>query len=352
MISFHSHAFAEIVSSKGMAAITYSGRKPDSSKILEAQSKAKMNAIERYIAIKDSESMTRNFEQIRTEVEANVDAYLLGTVVVSEETNKDSKRYSVVVRIDINEAKLKNALQDSSAVGNAANHEKSEITFVFVAREQTRAKSYDDIIRKGLDSSASEDGAEFEAASGGGVEYASESNRSETVTTGGSTERISDKIDYDVSTSGEIDAAMTRIFSTSGFAVVAAEYIEEETGMLLDVSAFKEDFGLGGDISSSTKRNALKGVKNAEIPFLGWGTLDLDMRETDPVSGLVRVNVKVTAKIVNVAGRRPRNVASVGPVMYSGIGRTETSARSNALKLAAEAAAKELVEQLNAKGVQ
>jgi hypothetical protein len=145
---------------------------------------------------------------------------------------------------------------------------------------------------------------------------------------------------------------MTRIFSTSGFAVVAAEYIEEETGMLLDVSAFKEDFGLGGDISSSTKRNALKGVKNAEIPFLGWGTLDLDMRETDPVSGLVRVNVKVTAKIVNVAGRRPRDVASVGPVTYSGIGSTETSARSNALKLAVEAAAKELVEQLNAKGVQ
>jgi hypothetical protein len=347
-VFIHSHAFAEVVSSKGMAAVTYSGRKPTPSIIADAQSKAKVNAIERYIAI-HSQSMMRNFEQIRTDVEGSVDSYLLGTLVVTEKTDKDAKRYSMVVRVDINVPKLHNALQDSSAVGNAAGHEKSYITFVFVSREQVEVTTYDDKLYRRKDSSVSEDGAEVQAASGAGVEFASESSRSETVTTGGSTKRKADKVEYDVHTTREINALMTGIFSTNGFKVVAADALEEG---VLDVEAFKEDFRHGDDISSSTQRNAIDGVKSKKIPFLAMGTLDVGMRDTDPVSGLARVHVTVTGKIIDVSDLFPTTVASVSSVPYAGKGPNEAVARSNALKLAAESAAKELIEQLNAKGVQ
>lgn len=344
------HSFAADVSSKGMADIEYSGRSPSSQVMGDALKQAKINAIERYIA-GTSQSMMRNFEQVRSQVDSDVDAYILGTSIVSEDTNKDAKRYSVVVRVDINVAKLGNALQDSSAVGNASNSEKSYITFIFVAREQASLKSYDAKVFKRTDSSSSEDGAEFESAGASGAEYASSSNRSDSITTGGSVEQKSDKIEYAVSTASEINSTMTGIFSTSGFEVVEAEYLEDETGGLISLESFKRDFSQGDDISAETKRNAAKGAQSVDVPYVALGTLDIGMKDIDPVSGLTRVHVTVNGKVIDVSGRFPKTSASVGPVQYAGLGPNQTVARNNALKLAAEAAAKELTEQLNARGV-
>jgi hypothetical protein len=88
-----------------------------------------------------------------------------------------------------------------------------------------------------------------------------------------------------------------------------------------------------------------------DIPYLAIGTLDVGMKDTDPATGLTRVYVTVTGKIVSLKKRFPKTVAAVGPIQYAGLGPSQTVARNNALKLAAESAGQTLTQQLNSKGV-
>ena len=60
----------------------------------------------------------------------------------------------------------------------------------------------------------------------------------------------------------------------------------------------------------------------------------------------------VTGKVLDVRGRFPRTVSSVGPMQYAGTGPSETVARTNALQLAAEKAAQQMINELNVKAVQ
>ena len=86
------------------------------------------------------------------------------------------------------------------------------------------------------------------------------------------------------------------------------------------------------------------------MPYLALGTLDVGMKSKDPATGLVRVNVTVTGKVLDVSGRFPKTASSVGPVQIAGLGPNPTVARTNALSKAAETAARQLSDELNAKG--
>jgi hypothetical protein len=339
------------VSIKGMAEISYdSWSKPDKKEIKKAKNKAVESAISRW-ASKQGGSFLKNFETVRPQVIKNLNDYVFGIKVVDEETNKDSKTYSVVIKAELDDVRLKNLVSSASDVANASEDDLSYMTFVFVSRRQALVQSFDDKVYKRKDSSVSEQGTEAEEATESGVEYASESSRTEKTTTGGSTTKRADKIEYTVSNANEISIAMTEVFGSNGFEVVEAEYLEEETDGLISVDAFKKDFSYGDDISSSTRRNAAKGARMVDIPFIALGTLDIGMQDKDPSSGLTRVFVTVTGKLISVKKRFPKTVASVGPVQFAGVGPNQTVAERNALKLAAQNAANELVNQMNAKGV-
>ena len=89
----------------------------------------------------------------------------------------------------------------------------------------------------------------------------------------------------------------------------------------------------------------------AKVPYVALGTLDLGLIDTDPQTGLFRAVITVNARLLNVAEAIPETVASVGPTQYSGKGPTEDEARTNALKLAATSAARELSSQMNSAGI-
>ena len=93
------------------------------------------------------------------------------------------------------------------------------------------------------------------------------------------------------------------------------------------------------------------GLRNAKIPYLTLGTLDVGFANPDPATGLLRVPVIVNAKVLDLSDMIPDTVATVGPVQYAGLGPTEAEAQTNALKLAAQNAAKDLISQLNSAGV-
>ncbi|WGL15624.1 hypothetical protein PVT68_12685 [Microbulbifer bruguierae] len=347
---FSSGLFAE-VSTKGVGEINYRDWSKPSPEEMEAAKKMAARAALSRWASSQGGSFLKNYETVRDHLESNLPQYVLGTSVLSEQTDEDARSYRVVLKVILDDVKIKNRISDASVVSNVDAADKSYMTFVFVARRQVSVQRFDEKIYKRQDASNSETGGESEQYGNAGGQFSSETNTSQKVVTGGSATQQSDKIHYAVTSSREINTAMSQIFSSSGFEVVDADFLEEETAGLLSVEAFKQDFSVGQDVSGATRRDAVKGAKMVDIPYLAVGTLDIGVKEADSASGLVRVNVIVTGKMLSLEKRFPKTIASVGPVVYAGIGPNQTVAEQNALKMASEAAANELVNQLNAKAV-
>ncbi len=357
-------AFAA-VSSKGTATVTYTGRISPKVK-QEAVQNAKVNAIDRYFS-EVNLAKARNYELMRDRVVATVDDYVLGVTTLSEQLDEKGKSYSVTVRVDINYPKLENALQNSSSVANATRAEKSLITFVFVSRQQRSVASYDDRVSRRTDTDSSNSDTYKERSktseservrsdsisTNDSIDASSNSTRktSNSTETGGRTLRRADDIEWDVTRSAEINSIFTGTFANAGFEVVEAEYVEAESNNLLSIDAIRQDYRHGDDLAPLTQRNMANGVKAAGIPYVAVGTLDVGMRDRDPATGLTRIYVTVSGKVLDLNERFPRTVSSVQGAQFAGLGPDESVARSNAIKKAAETVGQQLMNELNAKGV-
>ena len=368
-------ALAQTVTSKGVGNEMLDGEMNAAIKAAAVR-EASINALDRYFS-ETNQAKAKNYELVRDELVASIEDYVLSVAILSEDIDgtpveemrgATSGLYTVVVRADINANRLNNELKSRSVIANTSTRDKSLLTFVFVARQQSSLQSFDDKVYKRTDVDAKikadarmqNEITESENIGANtvtlrdtrNVDANANINASVAVTTGGSTTTKADVIKWDVTRASEINSAMTGVFSNAGYEVVEAEYLEEESGGLVDLAAIRADYQTGDDLSSETKRNVAKGVRDVEIPYLAMGTLDVGKKSIDPSSGLVRVFVTVTGKVLDVSGRFPRTASSVGPVQFAGLGPDETVARTNALKLAAEMAAKQLTDELNAKGFQ
>ena len=367
LLAFSSQfALAQIEQAKGSATITYTGRKITAEDKTRAQREAQVKAVERYYA-ESGDSESANFDNVRDKVLENLDKFVLSSTIISEDDSGDKKQYNVVLRIELNVAKLRNTLKANSAIGSTAAANKSPLTFVFMARQVASVKSFDarrveraEVRTEGSATrSDREKTSESERVGRGSVKTAGAADRSVTASaqrsvtmeTGGSTTQRSDDTAWRLIPAQSLNSQFTGIFAKAGFDVVEAAYVEPQSQGLLSVKSIERDYETGNDLSPETLRNTAQGLKNAQIPYLALGTLDVGTKDTDPGTGLFRVYVTVTGKILDLNSRFPRVVSSVGPVQFAGTGPTESVAQTNALKLAADNAARELVSQINNVGV-
>ena len=375
LLAMASTATAQAVSAKGIANVSLNGGLTPEIRSA-AMREASINALDRYFA-EGNQSNASNYDLIRDDMVAEIERYVLSVAVLSEDidgqsidTMRDATTglYTVVVRANINANRVNNELRSQSVIANTADRDKSLLTFVFVARQQVSVQRFDDKVYKRTDMQAKMDGSaniqnrvsESENISANAITLDDSQsvkgnanlNSTVAVTTGGSTTTKADVVQWDVTRASEVNSVMSGIFSTAGYEVVEAEYLEEDSGGLINLADIQADYGTGDDLSSATKRNLASGVKGLDIPYVALGTLDVGMKDTDPVTGLTRVHVIVSGKVLDVSGRFPRTASSVGPVQFAGIGNDETVARTNALKMAAEAAAKQLTDELNDRGFQ
>jgi hypothetical protein len=335
----------QAASSKGVGEVTYKGMfGPSKSDHQAAYEEARFNAVKRYVA-QQSKSQVKLLEQNRKAVLADIDNVILDATIVDEEKNKSSKSLRITVRAEINTMLLESILEP------ARTAEASYMTFVFVSREQSSVQTYRDKDTSRVEKKESKSGMEAQSAHGGGGEYYAEKQTGTQVTKGGSTIQKADEIQYRVTTTGEINSAMSDVFTENGFEVVDAVYLEDESSGRVSIESFRRDYSSGDDIDPTTLNSAVAGMRDLDISYFALGTLDVGMRDTDPQTGLVRVHVTVTGQVKSLTKRFPKTVASVGPVQYAGLGPNSTVARNNALKLAAEKAATQLTAQLHAKNL-
>lgn len=148
---------------------------------------------------------------------------------------------------------------------------------------------------------------------------------------------------------------MGDVFTDANYLVIDAEFLEEETGYLLSVEKFVEDYRSGDDLSAKTKRDALKGLvglrdSGEPVHYLAIGTLDVGSSQIDPKTGNHKVAVSVTGQVLSVL-KRGAAVAKVGPEVMFGEGPTVMVAKNNALKGAAQSVATQLVAKLSSKNI-
>ena len=359
------YAWADVQFSQGQATLPYTGKSVPSAVRAQAIQAAELKAIVSYYANAGSADAA-NFDSIKDKVVANLDQYVLDETIIEEQDHKDVHEYTVSLRAKLNVSELDNAIKSVSAVPSSA---KAPITLLVVARQASSKTEYDPHSYQRVDvnskatavASLTQNTTEGEAVSKTQVRTngsrtasgAAEATASVAVERGGSTERKAAVTEFRLFESSDLDQVLNGAFHQAGFRVKAAADVEAYSGGKLHLAAVQTDYTSNKDLKPQTLQDVEVGVRNAKITYVALGTMDVGFADQtpDPATGLVRVPVVVNLKVLDLTDAIPDTAASVGPVTYAGLGRTEEEAQINALKLAAQKAAKELISQLTSAGV-
>lgn len=367
-------ANAQVQQARGQYSISYSNlmtkEAPPAIK-QKAKQEAALKAIEVYFA-EAGQSESANFDVIRPKILEDMGRFILDTVVISEIDNPKDFQYTVAVRVSLNVANLRNAVQSNSAVGKSNEAEKSAMSFIFVSRQVDSTKTYDDRVYKRQDNSGQVSAIESnknlnkekttegesikknQISTNGSISKESvqsvdiATKSSVTTETGGSTTRKASESNWRLLPSANLNQVFVSKFSQAGYDVIEAAMAETQT---FKVSIVEADYKSGNDIQPQTLRAIASGMRESQIPYFALGTLDVGMAEKDPQTGLMRVAVVVNAKVLDVTKAIPRTRIAVGPVTYAGVGPSEDEARGSALKAAANNAAQELSSRMTTMGL-
>jgi hypothetical protein len=313
---------------------------------------AKLNAWRAY-ASNFNQSRMRLLTANQAQAEAKIDQFLSNVSVVDEAFDKKTGSFQLAVRAVVNETLVDEFFRQ---LGSSAKKGGGELmAFIFLARQQDSVRAFDarrtDVTQVSVSTTAGENSVD---SSQGGTEASGEQasiTKTNKRVSGGSTERKSDRIAYRVSSSENIDAAMSDALTTGGYEIASYSDIVAECGGE-SLEQIRKEYVAADELTTVTRKKLLDGARACEVRYMATGTLDIGMADTDPVTGNRRVFVSVRGQVLDLQQKLPRRVASVGPVQFSGLGADESVAIRNALNNAAKASAHALVDQLNAKGIQ
>lgn len=346
-------AWSNTVSIKGSATLPFKSSlfssEPTSELRQEAINQGKLSAWRKYVS--QFSGAKRDLYNKNSEIFINnLENYIIDVRVLDESVNKDSNTFVTTVRVNIDAGAVDSSLRENTAAGNQATGDGSTFAFVFVARElQSRQNFKDKVtnIRQAEQVEVVENKIAIDGASSS--ESLDQSSVAKTVT-GGSTVQKRAKLNYQVSSSQDINASMNNLLTTAGFEVVEYDDVVSSCGGA-ERTAIMQEFSDNDEMSRESRNSAIGASRDCEVSLFAVGTLDVGLSDIDPVSGLQRVFVSTRAQVWSLEKRLPVGVASVGPVQYSGLGPDAQVATRNALNLAAEKSAKEIVAILNSKGI-
>jgi len=230
-----SHALEQ----KGTAGIDY-GSRLDGKEKQATLDEALRNAVEIWVAEEQS-GHYKNYEKVKSNIDADIHAYVLNHQLIAEDDEEG--RYDVVVRANLNEPKLLAEFLSWSEPG--ADAEDQFLTFVFVAREEVGTVSKTE--KEASQTKERTQGVEKERANDSASQTKSQT---QTIRNNTTETKINDQALWDVTTANEIDVAMGDVFTDADYLVIDAAFLEEETGYLLSVEKFVEDYRSGDDLSA------------------------------------------------------------------------------------------------------
>lgn len=339
LLATTSTAFAQRVELKGVGSASWDAKQNTPADAeARAAHEAKLAAWRAYVA---SQSTARQQAIAAHEADfvANLDKLIIDSVVVASQ--KDAGTLKIVLRVGFNDESV-NQMVSKLTVGNgeqSARSQDSLFSFLFMARKATSITQFDarrTSVRQGEAVNASADD--------GGV------TATRTLTSGGSSQQKADTLTYEVSSSQDIDAAMGEVLNTSGIEYVGYDDIVTNCHGMAP-KRFQAEFVQSDELSPQTRADVIKAARECEVRYFATGTIDTEVASVDPVTGNQKVFVSVRTQLWDLSKKLPRKIGSVGPKQYSGLGPNQNVAGRNALALAARDVIRNLVDQLNAKGI-
>lgn len=353
-IAYSKNALAE-VQMEGRGEVPYESgmfsSKPDPETHQKAVIEAEKAAIDRYASNFESAKYAL-FRKISPDVYGQINQYVIDSVILDEGFNQDTQSYHVIIRASINDAKLDALLNDQGAINNTtiSGGKSTTVSYLFVAREADSSKSFDARHTEMSNNQSSINATQAQGVSGGKAKYAENTESTQVSTTGGNTLRKADEVSYRVTSPENLNTSMNDVLSSKGFQVYDYRDVVNQCGGTEPTKIYAE-FAKSDELSRDVRSKVFTAAKQCEISSFAFGILDVGVPDVDPVTGNKRVFVSVRSQIMDLTGRLPRIVASVGPVQYAGLGPDQDVAMKNALNLAASEAAKTIGDQLNAKGM-
>ena len=336
---------------KGTATVPLKGKcrkdVPRDNKIFQAAfTQAKVEALRAYTS-RFSRAKQNTYKIVADEVEMNIDQYLSNPSVVGQRCDSTTKTFTIVLRGELNTSELNYLIsQNVASAGPAA-----PVVALFLARETesvTQKKVRDNVVSKTTSTSNDDRMAD---ATENSVSSERVSSSMQARSTGGSRVIGSDKINWVVSRPGYIETSFNNIMTSAGFEPYEAQSVAFQSNGEFDLEAFEEEFGTENSVSVETRGFASRFLRGVGVKYFIVGTIDVGAKNLDPVSGQVKVVVSVSATVSDVSGLFSKSVASVGPVTLSALGIDQDTAKKNALVVAAERAAEEIVASLQFKGI-
>jgi hypothetical protein len=338
-LSFSFGVFSQTVSEKGLGTVSYSKPSPDVNDKAKAYQNAQINAVERYYSNR-TEADYEFFYANRDKIIGLLDDFIVGTTVLDEKDQPSLNKYSVSVKVDINQTKLNVLMRKTSAASLASSDSKSKIAFIFLGREVASSRTFDSRVNKRAEVEMSNSSS----ASNYDGQRERSKNSSISVETGGSTLRKADDKTFRAFPLSDQRSAITSVFSQGGFKVVDSDLLLSDR----DIKAIVDDYSSGNDLKPSTKRGIFASLRTAGIPLFVLATVNIDLPTIDTASGLMRDSVRVSASVYDVSDGS--EVASVPPVTHYGKGVTNEDAVNLGIKNGSMAGAKEVVSRLNSIG--
>ena len=340
------HAFEEV--GKGTINITAISSFEEKKEliILQAKKIACKDALKKYVSTFTIDKK-KNYDKIKSKVEKDYLNYMVCDKIIDENLDTSTSKYTILVKANIDETKINQALIESSAIANTSSDEASDIV-IFMLEEI----GYEYKVTKVDQTKKSVDVEQTEATSENETLISSETTETDVTTTGGNTVKSSETITYEISDiyNESIEAGMVEILNTAGFELIDGGDLDLEE----QIETLKADYGEKGKLSKAVQKSIKKNIASEEISFYIQGIFKIGSQEIDAATGLKVVNVSVvSAKMMHKKEGKKfwKTVASVAGNQRKGKGTTYDEAINNAIRLCAQSVAKQMVQKVNAKGI-
>ena len=297
-------------------------------------------------------SQYANYKKVKTKIENNLEEYVICTII-DDDNDKKSKTYTVAVKAEILANAFTDVINQSSSISDAETNEKTEIVFASLARQVENAQAVSEKSTTSSESSNSETTSEIAASDGVETIISGTTEKSSSATTGGDVQdSVSDVIVYSYSVDGNenFGGAMLTEFNYANYDIIDIHDLwNDDISDLYEI--MEEEFASKGAPSKKTISKINKILKmEEEIGIFMYATIDIGQKEIDQSTGNIVTQASINTRIIDLTGKRPKNIAAVANQVIAGIGTTQDSSRKNAIQSSAEKSAQILIGELNKRG--
>jgi hypothetical protein len=274
----------------------------------------------------------------------------------SEKINKKDKLVEVEVLVTINKKLIDGLFTQASSASAGSG---SLLVTIFAARQASFVKDSQTTIldpnvtkrneSKDLQTSESVADQDDTSVVESNQTVSKSQTRSSGVTVTGGNETTAVERDFVVVSSADIETKTSEVLSINGFEPIGYTDLVNECGGA-EPEVVEAELALNGKMLRETRKAVLISARDCGIELFATGTIDISIPKKSSVEGY-SVIVSVSGIVEDITSRFPKKVAVIGPIQANAAAPTDQAAIREALKIAAEAAANEIVSRLNAKGI-